>query len=151
MFANLKKKNWSGALFSFVILWQLMQVNLFILIKDENPHEHFLFLHLVYILYFFAVIFLKINSLICTCSCLIGCGYMKEKEVDILKSGLSFLLEVLGMKNSGLELGWGAMAHTVGAQVRTLVARPKMGQAAGLSVSSVDARWSRAQSVVHLQ
>ena len=32
------------------------------------------------------------------------------------------------------------MAHTVGAQVRTLVARPKMGQAAGLSVSSVDAR-----------
>ena len=30
---------------------------------------------------------------------------MKEKEVDILKSGLSFLLEVLGMKNSGLELG----------------------------------------------
>ena len=57
MFANLKKKKWSGALFSFVILWQLMQVNLFILIKDENPHEHFLFLHLVYILYFFAVIF----------------------------------------------------------------------------------------------
>ena len=30
---------------------------------------------------------------------------MKEKEVDILKSGLSFLLEVLGMKNLGLELG----------------------------------------------
>ena len=32
------------------------------------------------------------------------------------------------------------MAHTVGAQVRTLVARPKMGQSAGLSVSSVDTR-----------
>ena len=30
------------------------------------------------------------------------------------------------------------MAHPVGAQVRTLVARPKMGQSAGLSVSSVD-------------
>lgn len=76
---------------------------------------------------------------------------MKEKEVDILKSGLSFLLEVLGVKNSGLEFEWGAMAHTVGAPVRTLVARPKMGQSAGLSVSSADTRWSRAQSVVHLQ
>ena len=30
------------------------------------------------------------------------------------------------------------MAHPMGAQVRTLVARPKMGQSAGLSVSSVD-------------
>lgn len=44
-------------MFSFVILWQLMQINLFILIKDEHPHEHFLFLHPVYVLYFFAVIF----------------------------------------------------------------------------------------------
>ena len=81
-----------------------MQINLFILIKDEHPHEHFLFLHPVYVLYFFAVVFFfLIYSLICNCSCLIGCGYMKEKEVDILKSGLSFLLEVLGVKNSGLE------------------------------------------------
>lgn len=28
---------------------------------------------------------------------------MKEKEVDILKYGLFFLQEVLGVKNSGLE------------------------------------------------
>lgn len=30
---------------------------------------------------------------------------MKEKEVDIFKPGLSFLLEALSVNNSGLESG----------------------------------------------